>query len=367
MHTVRFFPIGNADTCLVELANGRRALLDFADTRDPYDDADKRCDLVAELRRCLAGEKEIDVVAFTHLDTDHTERAKEVFELEHAAKYQGGDRVRIKTLWVPAAAILEVGVEGQARTLRAEARHRFLEGRGIRVVSRPEALDDFLLDWGINPTDRRHLITDAGKLCPEFTLAADGVEFFVHSPFAERAGDGHVVVRNDAALFLQATFEVGGRQTRLILSADVGHAVIDDIVRVTRWHGNEERLAWDIINVPHHSSYTSLAEEKGKEETEPGENLKWLYEEQGRPHGLLISTSWLIPTADTVQPPHRQAAAYYRRIARKHLGQYLVTMGEPNGIAPKPLVIDIDWRGCTVRRRTGGSAAIVGGAAPRAG
>ena len=26
MHTVRFFPIGNADSCLVELENGRRAL-----------------------------------------------------------------------------------------------------------------------------------------------------------------------------------------------------------------------------------------------------------------------------------------------------------------------------------------------------
>lgn len=34
MHIVRFFPIGNADTCLIELANGRRVLFDFADMLD---------------------------------------------------------------------------------------------------------------------------------------------------------------------------------------------------------------------------------------------------------------------------------------------------------------------------------------------
>lgn len=159
MHVVRFFNIGNADSCLIELENGRRSLFDFADMRSKGDVADKRCDLEAELRQCLGDDQEIDVVAFTHLDTDHCHRAKEVFHLEHAAKYQGGDRIKIKTMWVPATAILEPGVTGQARTLRAEARHRFLEGKGIRVFSRPDALDQFLKDRGIDPAKRRNLIS----------------------------------------------------------------------------------------------------------------------------------------------------------------------------------------------------------------
>jgi hypothetical protein len=46
MHVVRFFPIGNADTCLIELSNGRRALFDFADMHNPDDKYDLRCDLV---------------------------------------------------------------------------------------------------------------------------------------------------------------------------------------------------------------------------------------------------------------------------------------------------------------------------------
>jgi hypothetical protein len=366
VHTVRFFPIGNADSCLIELENGRRALFDFADMRDSNSANEKRCDLEKELRDCLGDDKEIDVVAFTHLDTDHCKHAKEVFHLDHAQKYQGDDRIKIKTMWVPASAILEEGVKGQARTLRAEARHRFLEGKGIRVFSRPEALDEFLRERDIDPAKRRNLITDAGTLCPEFNREHDGVEFFAHSPFAEHCDD-EIIIRNDSALFVQATFQASDRQTKLILSADVAYETLDDIVRITRYYKNDHRLEWDIINVPHHSSYKSLGPEKGDDETTPTDNLKWLYEEQGQAGGILVSTSDPIPSDDTTQPPHRQTAAYYNRVAKELSGQFVVTMSHPSDAKPKPLILEISDKGYTVRKLAGGAAAVISSAAPRAG
>lgn len=366
MPKVTFFPIGNADTCLIELSNGRRVLFDFADMRNADDQYDLRCDLEKELRDRMGDDKQIDVVAFTHLDTDHCKRAKDVFYLEHAEKYQDDERIKIKTMWVPAAAILEVGVEGQARTLRAEARHRFIEGKGIRVFSRPDQLDDFLIERDIDPATRRNLITDAGNLCPEFNLAADGVEFFAHSPFAEHC-DGKLIVRNQSALFMQATFSVAGRETKLILSADVDHATIDDIVRVTRFHKNDARLEWDINNIPHHSSYTSLADEKGKDQTEPSDRLEWLYEDQARKGAIAVSTSCPIPTDDTLQPPHRQAANYYKHAVGENDGQFLVSMEHPTKSKPKPLEIEIGSNGFTVLKAAGGAAAVLGNSAPRAG
>lgn len=368
MHIVRFFPIGNADTCLIELENGRRALFDFADMRNPDDQYDLRCDLEQELRTCLGDDKSIEVVAFTHLDTDHCRRAKEVFHLEHAKKYQGDDRIKIDTMWVPASAILEEGMKGQARTLRAEARHRFIEGKGIRVFGRPEKLDQFLRDRGIDPAKRRNLISDAGTLCPEFNLANDGVEFFVHSPFAEKCGD-KVEYRNGSAIFMQGTFEVGSRTTKLILSADVPHEVIDDIVRITRYHGHDERLEWDINNIPHHCSYLSLSSEKGSEKTVPTERLQWLYEDQGQSGGLLVSTSKPIPTDDADnQPPHRQAANYYKQIASDIGGEWIVSMEHPSKNKPKPVVIEIGASGAMVRKvAAAGAAAVLTAAAPRAG
>lgn len=366
MHIVRFFPIGNADTCLIELDNGRRILFDFADMHCPDDPEDKRCDLEKELRDILGDDKVIDVVAFSHLDKDHCNRAKEVFYLEHAQKYQDDDRIKIKTLWVPAHAVLEEGITGQGRTLRAEARYRFLKGEGVRVFSRPQELDDFLTERDIEPAKRRNLISDAGTLCPEFNRKDDGVEFFVHSPFGKRGQDEIVRIRNNDALFMQATFEVDGQQTKMILSADVDYDVIDDIVEVTKFHGHESRLEWDINNIPHHCSYLSLSSEKGDDKTEPTENSKWLYEKCGQAGGLLVSTSKEIPNDDEdKQPPHRQAAAYYKGVASDLNGEWVVSMMHPTKAKPEPLVIEIKKTGYEIRREA--RDIVIATASPRAG
>ncbi len=86
MHTVTFFPLGNADSCRIDLAGGQKILFDYANTRCPDDATDKRIDLEKELRADLKAAQgdSFDVVAFTHLDTDHFCKATEFFELRHA-------------------------------------------------------------------------------------------------------------------------------------------------------------------------------------------------------------------------------------------------------------------------------------------
>lgn len=127
MPTLTFFPLGNADSCLIDLASGEKLLLDYGHQGNPEDDKDVRCDLPALLRLHLKKAKRdfFDVVAFSHLDKDHYERATEFFYLEHAQKYQSGDRIKITTLWVPAAVITEEGVDDpEGEVIRAEARYR---------------------------------------------------------------------------------------------------------------------------------------------------------------------------------------------------------------------------------------------------
>ena len=109
MHKLTFFPLGNADCCRMDLQDGRKLLIDYAATRDPDDDNDRRCDLPTLLRQDLdeAGKAHFDIVAFTHLDEDHYKGVSDFFYLEHAAKYQDEDRVRIEELWAPAGLLLE--------------------------------------------------------------------------------------------------------------------------------------------------------------------------------------------------------------------------------------------------------------------
>ena len=47
---VHFFPLGNADTLRLDLADGRKVLVDYADMRNDDDPYDLRCDLPDELR-----------------------------------------------------------------------------------------------------------------------------------------------------------------------------------------------------------------------------------------------------------------------------------------------------------------------------
>ncbi|MEX2219392.1 MAG: hypothetical protein WD749_11625 [Phycisphaerales bacterium] len=173
---------------------------------------------------------------------------------------------------LPAAVITEklsATADPEAKAIQKEARERFKAGKGIRVFSRPERLKEWCEANGVDIEARCGLITDAGRLVPEFSLAEDGVEFFVHSPFAMRQDENTVVDRNCDCLVMHATFEAAGAITKLMLTADVTHDVISDIVRVTEARGNVARLEWDIFKLPHHCSYLSLSDERGVDKTKP--------------------------------------------------------------------------------------------------
>ena len=372
MSKLTFFPLGNADSCRMDLTNGKKLLFDYADTRCKDDKDDKRADLPGELRKDLttANRKYYDVVAFSHLDKDHICGSSEFFYLEHDKKYQSDDRIKIREMWVPAAVIIEdketLGEEHAV--IQKEARYRLRNKTGIRVFSRPGLLKDWLGSQGMTVDEVCHLVTDAGQIVPGFTREEDGVEFFAHSPFAKRLNECEVVDRNSDSLVLQANFDNYGTETKFILGADSPYDVLSEIVDITRQHEREERLEWDVFKLPHHCSYLSLGPEKGKDKTEPVPNVKWLFEDQGRDGGIIISTSDPIPTEDTDQPPHRQAANYHKDNVADKAGEFRVTMEFPSTSKPEPMVIEIDGLGAkVVKRTTGGATSVTGGPAPRAG
>jgi hypothetical protein len=371
MHKLTFHPLGNADCCRIDLENGKKLLFDYANVADPDDTNDRRINLAEALRKDLedADRDDYDMVAFTHLHDDHVCGSSEFFWLDHAQKYQGPGRIKINELWVPAAAIFEEGCERDARVVQAEARHRLRQGYGIRVFSRPERLEEWLKNQGLTLEDRREFITDAGQIIPGFDSENDGVEFFLHSPFAFRTDEGELVDRNGSCIVVQATFTIDRRETKLILAADVTHDEITDFVAMTRKHGNDERLESDVVKIPHHTSYTAIGPEKGKDKTEPVPNVAWLYEEQARWGVLMISSSKPIPANDDDDlPPHRQAAKYYEDVARSKGGEFVVTMEHPTKAKPEPVVIRIDGLGPRVEKTMPAATAVITGtAAPRAG
>lgn len=356
MTKATFFPIGNADCTLIETANGKLILVDYGNMASGEDD-DNRVDLSTELAKILndKGRDYIDVVAFTHLDKDHYNRFSEFFFLDHATKYQDETRIKINELWVPASIIIEYGsqVAGEGDILRAEARYRFIEKSGIRVFSKPELLKDWLDEKGEDLESRLSLISTAGNTVEGFTVENDGIEIFIHAPFTadidEQEGDE--INRNDTSLIMQVTFLVeSGKDFKLMLGADSASSVWEDIIKVTEYYNNENRLEWDMFKLPHHCSYRSLNEDKDNWEAtfEPTEPVKRLFSDYARDKCIIISSSNSIEdNQDTTQPPHKEAAEYYKKVAEVKDGEFIVTMESPSKENPSALEIQISSTGYT--------------------
>jgi hypothetical protein len=355
MPVVVFFPIGNGDTTLVVLADGRAVLIDYADMRNPNNPDDPCCDLPKALLAELPNKEKIEVVCFSHLDKDHVNKASEFFYLEHAAKYQGEGRVKIGEMWVPAGALTEKEIDFEdARLIRREARHRLKAGKGIRIFSKPESMATLLASWGLTLEERKHCFVDAGTCIPGFsTTGLERAEFFVHSPFAWRQDDRGYEERNADSAMFQVTFVEGGRESYALFGADVDCDTLSQIVQTTKKHQNEDRLRWDLLKLFHHCSYTALSKDKGIDETMPVEDVKWLFETQGRSGCVIVSPSEPISAPGTpedkdIQPPHREAANYYKKVVKGKNGEFKVTGETPNKTRPKPLKVEITWRGVRV-------------------
>jgi hypothetical protein len=371
---VIFYPVGNGDTSQIVLDNGKRLLFDFHHQQKTEEDGSFNLwdHLKGDLKK--AKRDYYDVVALTHGDSDHILNSTEFFELRCAEKYQGNGRTKIAELWVPAAMILESGTAEQQKDevfiWRREARFRLKEGKGIRVFSRPDKLKDWLEANGLRFEDRRHLITDAGQLVPGLSLANDGVEFFCHSPFIKHVDEGDVL-RNEASVIFQVRFEVDGTQFNYLAVGDSEHSVLDDIVAITKYHGNDHRLDWDLYNIPHHCSYLALGLDKGQKKTEPTANVAELLR-HGQSGAYIVSSSNPIGNDkgayEAAQPPHVQAKNTYEEFLNEVDGRrFVVTMEHPSSAKPEPIVFEISGSGGNLALKRSASAAIISSPAPRAG
>lgn len=379
MHEVIFYPVGNGDTSQIVLENGKRILFDYRHLKSSEDGKGPEINLKDRLKDELKRAKKdsFDVVAFSHADKDHIENSTEFFELQYAQKYQGEGRIKIPELWVPAAMILETATNGDQGEefiiWRQEARYRLKKGEGIRVFSKPDKLKNWLEENGLTVESRKHLITDAGQIVPGFTLADDGVEFFCHSPYIKHIDGEEDVLRNPASLVFNVRFRVGSNTYDYLSVGDTEWEVLEDIVNTTKFHKNDDRLGWNLFNIPHHCSYLALSDTKGETETIPKPKLKELLL-CGKEGAYIVSSSK--PILDTkegreqLQPPHIQAKKCYERYLKEVEGaKFLVTMEEPNGLHPEPTVFKIENNGISraVKVVTSAASSLISNPAPKAG
>ena len=359
MATVKFYPVGNGDTSLITLQNGKHILMDYRQHSLATDSTKPQFDIASDIKKTLkeAQKDTLEVLAFTHADKDHIEGSTEFFHLEHASKYQGDGRIKVDQLWVPAAMLLESverdKLSSEFAIWRSEARYRLKNKTGIRVFSQPDELVKLVDSWEMDIGDLSDLIIDAGTIVDTFSLGRDNVEFFVHSPFmkhCEESGKDVKKVRNQASLIFNIRFNEGGEIYDYLAIGDSEWEVLEDIVSITKHYKNEDRLRWDLLNIPHHCSYLALSDEKGDDETEPKEKVAELLL-LGNRDAYIICSSHAFDESTTealnsTQPPHLQAKRCYERYLRDVNGRSLiVTMENESKTTPKPITIEFTSSG----------------------
>jgi len=333
---ITFYPLGNAESVLLELSNSKTVLFDFADTHTT-DESDKRINLTKE----LLSKQSFDVVVFSHAHDDHVKGSKDFFEFDYARKYQGENRAKIKELWVSSAFILDSDLDSEdARVIRQEARYRLKNGYGIKVFSEPDKLDKWLAENGLSTDDSVHPIIHAGTLIDSKQHdLGDEIQFFVHAPFSEDAED--VEDKNEPSIVLQVRLFNPRRETNIMITGDTSHEVIEKIVYRSEANGNTEYLNWDIYDVPHHCSYTGLSDEKGERMTTPTNEVKKLLSEYCQDNSVMVASCRAIEECiDDNQPPHIEAKRAYVNYSRGK--KFWATMDYPKKDNPKPLKYRID-------------------------
>jgi hypothetical protein len=156
--------------------------------------------------------------------------------------------------------------------------------------------------------------------------------------------------------------------TCYLLIGDSTWDVLNKIVAIMDANGRDERLYWDLYNIPHHCSYLALGRHKGAGRTVPVPNVQWLLD-QCQTGGVTVASSNAIPTGDTNDPPHRQMTDTHRKTIRDNAGhKFEVTMEHPNQSKPKPIEREIESRGVKLRKLgLLGTTDLMQTRAPRAG
>ena len=332
MSKLTFYPLGNADSSLIEFDDGRFMVNDYY-RPESFDNDDKRIDMSEELQKVLDSKDRdyFDIVAFSHRDNDHVGGAEKYFKMENPNISNSGN-VEIREMWIPAFFILETGLEGSAKILQKEARYRLKKAEKIQVMGSSENLTKWIDDNCDDPAMSKTLIVPAGQ----YVENSSEVKIFVHSPFSSET-DSEEDNPNDASMVLHMTFNTS--DTKVMFGADLKSKIWDKLIEITESHDNDGHLEWDIFKISHHCSYTALNQDDiGETETEPTEMIKRMFE-KGDSKSYLISSSW--PIDDDIEPPYKQAANYYESLN----GEFLVTMEEPNKRTPKPIEIEITKRG----------------------
>lgn len=375
--TITFFPVGNGDMTLVELASGHQILLDVnirASADDPNDPTpDVAGSLRAKLKQDDRGRPFVDAFLLSHPDQDHCSGLKEHFHLGPLSTLRRDSKqIIIRELWSSPMVFRRASRHHvlceDAEAFRQEARRRVAkfrksgrsgithQGDSILVLGKDENGKTDDLNGIVVPVDEtfsringEEVSSMSARLLGPFSKFDDDEDEELHS-------------KNNSSTIIQFSFSVGGKKDvcHFLTGGDAEVAIWERL-----WQRHQERpdcLTYDVLQAPHHCSWHSLSydswrEKKGNAVVCPDARAALSCTREG---AVIVSSSNAIKD-DHNDPPCIQAKQEYEAILQPSRGEFHC-VGEPEG-KPEALEIEIEASGPRIKSKPLRKGLIIGSGA----
>lgn len=351
-HSLKFYPVGNGDCSLVNIGGASKKMMFDCNFRQKAEDENDEMydvlnDLLSnELTTKKSGLPFLDAFLLTHPDEDHCRGFEEKFFLGDPEDIKYADKtsnkILIGELWYSPRVFEEYSsdLSNDAKAFKKEADRRMslyksdkkkadCDGNRIRIIGwtdnkKLEGLSDRIVVPG-------GLISEVnGSKCSHF-------EMFIHAPFKD---DIENADRNETSIVTQLRFKAGkGEIVRIFLAGDAEWHVWQRIMDVTK---DDDYLNWDLLEAPHHCSYTFFAD---KRDDDPNQaSIDFL---DKRESGAFVVASSNVIKKNSNNPPCQKAKNRYTE--RVGDSNFFCTSGENDGDEQKPIVFEIDEDGLQLK------------------
>ncbi len=344
-HTIKFYPVGNGDCSLVTIGGADKKLMFDCNFRQKAEDEnDKTYDVLKDLLDELpkkSGLKFLDAFLLTHPDEDHCRGFEDKFYLGDPDSIKQNDKdsnkILISELWYTPRLFEEGKFCSDAQAFKKEAKRRMDLWKTDQVKAGKDGNRIRIIGW----TDDASLkgledrITVPGNFINEVNgHSCKSFKMFIHAPFKDYIEGEN---RNESSIVAQLNFDVDDNKeiARIFLAGDAEWRVWEQILNVTK---DKDRLKWDLLEAPHHCSYTFFADSRDDDPSKS--SLEFLdYREKG---AFVVSSSNVIKKNDINPPCQKAKNRYTERVGESN---FFCTSGKSDEADEIPVIFEIDING----------------------
>ena len=349
-----FFPVGNGDMCLIEIAGVGTVLIDL-NIRESSNGT--TCDLVKTLRdKCSKdkhGRPHINVLVQTHPDQDHCRGLTDYFYFGPPEDYDKAPlakddkkRIFVNELWSSPMVFRRKSKKAElcddAKAFQTEAKRRVNLFRLNGKVGNPGDMVTIIGEDEDGKTDGlEEILKREGDVFSEINNVQNNtVSVRVLGPFSKQDDDGEVTLcKNDSSVILQITFN---EKHKLLFGGDARVGIWKNLWN--QYKNDKSVLEYSLLLAPHHCSWRTMSEDSESECDNPKADKDALNAlGQANKEAFIVSSSKAIKN-DEDTPPSYRAKKEYEKILEKVGGKFLCVEEETKGRECLEFEIDVEIR-----------------------